>query len=202
MRIDSGEKLYTYTIITVDSNPQLKFLHDRMPAILEPSGPELTTWINPLRTTWSRELQDVLRPSSAELEVYPVSKDVGKVGNNSPSFIIPVSSRENKGNIANFFANAKKKGDAPSFSPADTGAANGSKKETDGGGIKKEEGEASLSSVKRAASPPDKAAEPPTKMSATSPRKKISATSNGTKAPVRQSPEGSQKITSFFTKKG
>ncbi len=46
--------------------------------------------------------------------MYPVSKDVGKVGNNSPSFIIPVGSKENKNNIANFFARgaAKKAGGA------------------------------------------------------------------------------------------
>lgn len=183
---DKGEKLYTYTIVTVDSNPQLKFLHDRMPAILEPSSRELATWLDPSRTTWSRELQAVLRPSAAELDVYPVSKDVGKVGNDSPSFVIPVASRENKGNIANFFANAKKKGD----------------KETGDEKAKKEVEVEGPSSVKRAASPPEKGNEPPAKVAATSPRKKISATSNGSKPPVRQSPEGSRKITSFFAKKG
>lgn len=36
--------------------------------------------------------------------MYPVSKDVGKVGNNSPTFIIPLDSKENKSNIKNFFA--------------------------------------------------------------------------------------------------
>lgn len=42
-----------------------------------------------------------------------MTKDVGKVGNNSPSFIIPVDSAENKNNIANFFARgAAKKGAA------------------------------------------------------------------------------------------
>jgi len=37
-----------------------------------------------------------------------VSKDVGKVGNNSPSFIVPIDSAENKNNIANFFGNQAK----------------------------------------------------------------------------------------------
>ncbi|KAL2264985.1 hypothetical protein VTJ83DRAFT_7495 [Remersonia thermophila] len=100
------EPLYTYTIITTDSNAQLRFLHDRMPVILEPGSEAMFKWLDPRRTTWTGELQALLRPFAGELEVYPVSKDVGKVGNNSPSFIIPVSSRENKGNIANFFANA------------------------------------------------------------------------------------------------
>jgi SOS response associated peptidase (SRAP) len=102
-RPGSDEKHYTYTIITTDSNKQLKFLHDRMPVILENGSEELRTWLDPNRSTWSKELQSLLKPFQGELEVYPVSKDVGKVGNNSPNFIIPVASSENKSNIANFF---------------------------------------------------------------------------------------------------
>ena len=71
-------------------------------------------WLDPSRTTWSKELQSILKPYEGELECYPVSKEVGKVGNNSPDFLIPVNSKENKSNIANFFANAKqKKGEQP-----------------------------------------------------------------------------------------
>ena len=71
-------------------------------------------WLDPTRTTWSKDLRSVLKPYEGELECYPVSKEVGKVGNNSPDFLIPVNSEENKSNIANFFANAKqKKGDEP-----------------------------------------------------------------------------------------
>lgn len=100
----SEEKHYTYTIITTDSNKQLKFLHDRMPVILENGSEDIRTWLDPNRYTWSKELQSLLVPFQGELEVYPVSKEVGKVGNNSPNFIIPVASSENKSNIANFFA--------------------------------------------------------------------------------------------------
>ena len=50
----------------------------------------------------------MLKPFDGGLECYPVSKEVGKVGNNSPVFIVPVASTENKHNIANFFSNAKK----------------------------------------------------------------------------------------------
>jgi hypothetical protein len=80
-----------------------------MPVILEPNSEEMKIWLDPNRTTWSKELQSVLKPYEGELECYPVPKEVGKVGNNSPDFIVPVSSKENKSNIANFFANAKKK---------------------------------------------------------------------------------------------
>ncbi|KAF2839999.1 DUF159-domain-containing protein [Patellaria atrata CBS 101060] len=104
----SDEKLYTYTVITTDSNKQLKFLHDRMPVILENGSEAIRTWLDPSRYEWSKKLQSLLKSYDGELEIYPVSKDVGKVGNNSPTFIIPVDSTENKSNIANFFGNQKK----------------------------------------------------------------------------------------------
>lgn len=95
--------MYTYTIITTDSNPQLKFLHTRMPVILEPQSSDITNWLNPSQDEWSDQLQSLLRPFEGALEVYPVSKDVGKVGNNSTAFIVPLDSKENKSNIKNFF---------------------------------------------------------------------------------------------------
>ncbi|OJJ97914.1 hypothetical protein ASPACDRAFT_122671 [Aspergillus aculeatus ATCC 16872] len=119
----SDEDLYTFTIITTSSNSYLRFLHDRMPVILEPNSEEMNRWLDPGRTTWSKELQAMLKPYEGELECYQVPKEVGKVGNNSPDFIVPVSSKENKSNIANFFANAKKaapeSGDAPSKEESD-----------------------------------------------------------------------------------
>jgi putative SOS response-associated peptidase YedK len=105
---DSDEKLYTYTIITTDSNKQLSFLHDRMPVILDAGTDAVKIWLDPTRNKWSKELQSLLKPFAGELECYPVDKDVGKVGNNSPAFIVPVDSKENKKNIANFFGNAQK----------------------------------------------------------------------------------------------
>lgn len=104
----SDEKHYTYTIITTDSNKQLSFLHDRMPVILENGSEQIRTWLDPKRSEWLKELQLLLKPYWGELECYPVDKAVGKVGNNSPTFIIPVASAENKNNIANFFSGAKK----------------------------------------------------------------------------------------------
>lgn len=103
----SDERHYTYTIITTDSNKQLSFLHDRMPVILENGSDQIRTWLDPRRSEWSKELQSLLKPFGGELECYPVSKDVGKVGNNSPSFIIPVASAENKNNVANYFSATK-----------------------------------------------------------------------------------------------
>ena len=76
--------------------------------ILENGSDQIRTWLDPSRSEWSKELQSLLKPYIGELECYAVSKEVGKVGNNSPTFIIPVASTENKNNIANFFSHAKK----------------------------------------------------------------------------------------------
>ncbi|OLN86348.1 putative peptidase [Colletotrichum chlorophyti] len=207
---DSDEKRYTYTIITTDSNKQLKFLHDRMPVILDPGSEEIRTWLDPRRHEWSKELQDLLRPFGGELECYPVTKEVGKVGNNSPSFIIPVASKENKSNIANFFANASAK-QKPKLEP--TVAA---KEEPEGfqAGQKQpvpeviskaaqDEGSEAKAGIKREAPEADAGEERPKKMaSRASPVKsrqsRISATSNGSKSPAKSKQDGTQKITKFF----
>jgi len=108
----SEEKLYTYTIITTDSNKQVGFLHDRMPVLLDNASEEMWMWLDPKRYSWSKELQSLLKPYQGELECYPVPREVGKVGNDSPTFIVPIASTENKGNIANFFLSGKKPTDS------------------------------------------------------------------------------------------
>ncbi|KAJ9113901.1 hypothetical protein QFC19_000095 [Naganishia cerealis] len=67
----SEPPIKTFTILTTRPSPSLGFLHDRMPCILESE------------------------------EDYPVPTEVGKIGNNSPSFVLPV--KERKDGIANFF---------------------------------------------------------------------------------------------------
>ncbi|EPS39414.1 hypothetical protein H072_6810 [Dactylellina haptotyla CBS 200.50] len=105
---DSSEELYTYTIITTSSSKQLTFLHDRMPVIFEPNSPQIKEWLNPSRR-WDTGLQNLLQPfEKSGLECYPVKKEVGKVGNNSPSFIVPLDSKDNKSNIKNFFSKGGK----------------------------------------------------------------------------------------------
>lgn len=223
--------LYTYTVITTDSNEQLRFLHDRMPVILDQGSEALRTWLDPGRYEWSKELQALLKPYAGALEVYPVTREVGKVGNNSPSFIIPVASKENKSNIANFFANAA------ASSPPKKEKKMEEKGDTKEEGIKEEnikvepgmelgsgdaKGEqtaretadaaAGTAGTKReASSSPPRAAQPPAKkgVAATSPaRPKVkSATSNTVKGAVKgkkgkEMSEGSQKITKFFSKGG
>lgn len=197
-----------------------------MPVILDPASDNMKTWLDPQRFEWSKGLQDCLKPFDGELECYPVSKDVGKVGNNSPTFLIPIASKENKSNIANFFANAKSKKEA---SKTDVEV----KKEEEGNEKAREEmtledvaetaddgdmGISPASGSKRKAgselveeAPPTKKAPvpaSPTKFKTSpspSPSKAaqksaraISATSNGTKSPAKGKSSGTQKITKFF----
>lgn len=76
-----GNIVYTYTVITVDSNPQIGEIHHRMPAILKIENIE--PWINCLKYPFSR-VKHLLKPYEHELEVYPVSKIVNYSRNNSP----------------------------------------------------------------------------------------------------------------------
>lgn len=221
---NDDQKHYTYTIITTDSNKQLKFLHDRMPVVLNPASVNMKAWLDPSRYEWSKELQDCLKPFDGELEVYPVSKEVGKVGNNSPNFIIPVASKENKNNIANFFANAQAKKDATS--EVEVKRESGDKEEVtetislddvaekanDGGmgvspaitkrkregGSGEEEDEGPPKKMEPASSSVKcKTAASPGKPASKSSRA-ISATSNATKSPAKGKSTGTPKITKFF----
>lgn len=220
---DAEDKLYTYTIITTDSNKQLKFLHDRMPVILDPGTEGIATWLDPTRNKWSKELQALLKPYDGELECYPVDTAVGKVGNNSPSFIIPIDSKENKKNIANFFGNAKKAKDksdhvnvkrepgedrptvkhdgsennAPlPVPPASLEEARGQKRPHSD-----EESEFTTETHTKISSSPTKATSPSKTLSGKKPK---SATSNKDmklkSSPSKKVEAGTQRITNFFTK--
>lgn len=177
-------KQYTYAIITTDSNKQLKFLHDRMPVVLEPGSEEMRQWLDPNSYEWTRELQALLQPFSGEVEVYAVSKDVGKVGNNSPSFIRPLYSKENKSNIANFFSSGKGEKKQDMAEDASTKPTlNITEKSL--GGVKRKE-------------PPVATVESPMKKKLGERRlARVRSTHNVGKAPV--SAKGTQKITKFFS---
>ncbi|QBZ63527.1 hypothetical protein PoMZ_05209 [Pyricularia oryzae] len=217
---NDDRKHYTYTIITTDSNKSLKFLHDRMPVILEPASDDLNTWLNPKRHEWNKELQSILKPWDGDLEIYAVSKDVNKVGNSSSSFIVPVASKENKNNIANFFANASGAKKDATKGAADTKAETKSPK-PNSSQLENQKGLSTTSTktpVKRPADvgplnpdeePPQKkqatiqTSSPTKKSTAPEPRKTISATSNrGKRSPTKSKVDsaGTQKITKFFSK--
>lgn len=82
---DSEPLLKTYTIITTDSNPQLKFLHDRMPAILN-SEKDIKLWLSD--APWGKDIEKLVKPFEGKLECYRVNQDVGNVRKDEPDFIL------------------------------------------------------------------------------------------------------------------
>ncbi|KAL2826125.1 hypothetical protein BDW59DRAFT_67856 [Aspergillus cavernicola] len=210
----SEEKLYTYTIITTSARPSLSWLHDRMPVILDPGSEAWKIWLDPSRTSWSKELQGVLKSYEGDLECYQVPKEVGKVGNNSPDFLVPVDSKENKNNIANFFTNAKKKTE-PGVGPEqmETNKDADIKQEDEstqlGSGVKREHpddigrvGDEDAKKQKIQSTPVSSPKKPP-QYSIPKQRQTRSATQN--KKPVKKvepkkSGAGTQRITNFFSK--
>ena len=170
-----------------------------MPVLLDPRSDDIRTWLDPARHEWDGELQSLLRPYDGELDVYPVSKDVGKVGNNSPSFIVPLDSKENRSNIANLFANARQKaarGDG-NPGPAAAVAVGGEEREVKS----PPPGEASSARKRKASSPATRAS--PAKRAAAAGARTRSATRNERKGAAARAkppppPPPSRKITSFF----
>jgi putative SOS response-associated peptidase YedK len=80
----------TFTIITTTPNAAIAGLHDRMPAILEPSDWDL--WLDPSLQDVD-ELHGLLAPSPAEtLEIVAVGQLVNNVRNDGPELIRPLAS--------------------------------------------------------------------------------------------------------------
>ncbi|WWC71123.1 uncharacterized protein I206_105076 [Kwoniella pini CBS 10737] len=96
--------LSTYTILTTVPSPDLKWLHDRMPVILS-EWQDIYDWLDLGEVKGWIEGKDGtgrLLNSTEGLDCYPVPTEVGKIGNNSPTFIQPVSER--KDGIKSFFS--------------------------------------------------------------------------------------------------
>ena len=207
----SDSKLYTYTIITTSSNKQLSFLHDRMPVILNNGSDEMFQWLDSSKTEWNKKLQSLLRPYEGELECYPVSKDVGKVGNNSSNFVVPLDSSANKHNIANFFGTQRKAPDTNHSKPP-AKLEGRSKDNSDNviasepvAGTKREHSYMSAIHLdndehSRKAQKTAKDKRQPSAKPQSSPKKMKNATSNGTppKASPVKAADGSKKITGFL----
>jgi hypothetical protein len=170
---EGSRKVYTYTIITTSSNSQLRFLHDRMPVILEPEG--IRMWLDPAVSQWNDRLQRLLKSFEGELTVYPVTQEVGKVGNNSPSFVIPVNER--KDGIRNAFGRQREM----VVTPKSEHEQHGEKRRAD----------TPLTEEKDIKSPPVKVVKTIKNSSASrkSPKKGLTTAVTG----------GNRKITSFFT---
>ena len=78
-----GEIVRSFTILTTDAAPALRFLHERMPVILEPDGWPL--WLGEA----AGAPQSLMRTSAAPLRIWPVSTRVNNVRNDGPELLEP-----------------------------------------------------------------------------------------------------------------
>jgi hypothetical protein len=138
---------------------------------------------------------------------YPVKKEVGKVGENSPLFIVPLDSAENKSNIANFFSKPTSPTKPKQLieEAIDKNASEGISAETRGLGKRKIEEVAEQIEIKEEGSPPPKVKVVEDKITGQSPvktpqRKPTKRTpQSAKKSPIKK--EAGPKITSFFAVK-
>lgn len=82
-----GEPLYTYTVITVNSSPNLESIHDRMPAILD-GEEEVRKWLD-FGEIKSLDALKLLHSKNI-LTFHPVSSLVNNSRNNSAECLQPV----------------------------------------------------------------------------------------------------------------
>ncbi|MFM2041701.1 MAG: hypothetical protein RLY86_277 [Pseudomonadota bacterium] len=85
--IASDPPLLSAAIVTTEANATLRFLHDRMPVILDPA--DWPRWLDP--TAPPDALQALLRPAADDLlETVPVSPAVNSVRNEGEALILPL----------------------------------------------------------------------------------------------------------------
>lgn len=88
-----AEDFYSFTIITAPAPKNLKWLHERMPVVIEPGTREWDSWMDPEKKNWSqKELNEILEPRYDEDHMisYQVSPEVGKTTNNGENLIKPI----------------------------------------------------------------------------------------------------------------
>ena len=89
---ESGEELFTCTILTTSANDLMESVHHRMPVILAPE--EWDAWLDP-GTTDTDELAKLLVPAPEEmLTLWPVDPAVGNVRNNRPELQEPLEGHQ------------------------------------------------------------------------------------------------------------
>jgi putative SOS response-associated peptidase YedK len=85
---ESGEELFTCTILTTSANDLMESVHHRMPVILAPD--DWDAWLDPSNTD-TDELAKLLVPAPEDmLTLWPVDPAVGNVRNNRPELQEPL----------------------------------------------------------------------------------------------------------------
>ena len=89
---ESGEELFTCTILTTSANGLMESVHHRMPVILAPE--DWDAWLDPENTD-ADELAKLLVPAPEEmLTLWPVDPAVGNVRNNRPELQEPLEGHQ------------------------------------------------------------------------------------------------------------
>jgi len=83
-----GEDVYSYTIVTTESNTLIQPLHERMPVILPPE--QYDYWLDPNNDNLEG-LQNLLQPFPMEqMSTYRVTTEVNTPKNNYPELLQPI----------------------------------------------------------------------------------------------------------------
>ena len=80
----ADDEIWSYTIITVDAAPSLRWLHNRMPAVLE-TDDDVTAWLSP--DTPAVKALSLLHPVD-NLTWHMAHPDVGNIRNNVENYTI------------------------------------------------------------------------------------------------------------------
>jgi putative SOS response-associated peptidase YedK len=99
--VSSTDPLHSFSIITMRASKEIRFLHDRMPCILQ-SDEEVDLWLNSEDPFQS--LSRILRAfPAADLEIYQVPPLVNQLSNRGPQCIMPAAEHARSSGIASFF---------------------------------------------------------------------------------------------------
>ncbi|DBA04784.1 TPA: hypothetical protein N0F65_004421 [Lagenidium giganteum] len=102
---DDGEEMYSFSIITAQVSPQLKWMHVRMPVILSDEGAE--RWLS---DALFPKVADLLVPyANPDLKWHPVDKKIGSTRFQSEECSKKVDIKHAGSNIASFFVKTEKK---------------------------------------------------------------------------------------------
>jgi putative SOS response-associated peptidase YedK len=86
---NDGAIIKSFSIITTRANELLSKIHDRMPALIPPD--QWAAWLGEIKTTHAA-LRAMLRPYPSErMAMWPVSRRVGNVRNDSPDLFEPLA---------------------------------------------------------------------------------------------------------------
>ena len=115
---DQGKVIDSFTIITVSPSEDLKWLHDRMPAILRDEE-EIRLWLN--EEIPFSQVKHLVRPYTVgALQWWPVTEKIGKLGYQEADCATRVELVKGTKPITNFFTSKKKVQDSKSVEESAT----------------------------------------------------------------------------------